>query len=343
MTAEFILDRLKVIEERELAPGETLLEAVAAASGPFVLRGLADSWGVVEKARGSDRDVTDYLRRFDGGVPVVASIGAPENRGRVFYNDDVSAMNFDKHDTQLAWVLEQLDAQTPGEPSSTVYMGSTAIDYCLPGFGDENSIDLTGVRPSIRIWLGNQHRVAAHYDVLENIAVVGAGRRRFILFPPEQLTNLYVGPIDYTPAGQPVSMVDFGQPDLERYPAFDEALEHAQGSVLEPGDAVYIPSMWWHHVEGLERLNILVNHWWYPGAPHMAAPLDAMMHAIISIRELPEPQRRAWRVFFEHYVFGADNEAVAGHIPEDRRGILGPIDADTARRVRALLRNKLNK
>jgi hypothetical protein len=343
VTADFVLDRIARIEERQLAPGETLLDAVAESTGPFVLRGLADSWGVVEQARTDDRHVTDYLRRFDGGVPVVATIGAPENRGRVFYNEDVSAMNFEKRDTQLAWVLEQLDDQKEDKPGSTVYMGSTAIDYCLPGFGEENSIDLAGVKPSVRIWLGNQHRVAAHYDVLENIAVVGAGRRRFILFPPEQLANLYVGPIDYTPAGQPVSMVDFERPDFEQFPAFEQALEHAQGQVLEPGDAVYIPSMWWHHVEGLERLNILVNHWWYAGAQHMGAPLDALMHAIISIRDLPEPQRRAWRVFFEHYVFSADHEAVAGHIPEDRRGILGPIDADTARRIRALLRNKLNK
>jgi hypothetical protein len=67
------------------------------------------------------------------------------------------------------------------------------------------------------------------------------------------------------------------------------------------------------------------------------------MHAILSIRELPPPQREAWRVFFDHYVFRAAPELVAGHLPEGRRGILGPIDADAARRIRMFLRNKLNK
>ncbi len=342
MTATRILDRLGAISEFELASGENMLDKVASATGPFVVRGLAASWGLVDKAGRSDRAVTDYLRRFASDVPVVASMGAPENLGRVFYSDDLSAMNFEKLETRLAWVLEQLDAQDTTETPPTIYMGSTEINYCLPDFDADNRLDLPGIQPTIRIWLGNQHRVAAHYDVLENIAVVGAGRRRFILFPPEQLPNLYVGPIDFTPAGQPVSMVDLEHPDKERFPRFEEAIAHGKQAVLEPGDAIFIPSMWWHHVEGLERLNILINHWWYPGPDYMGAPLDAMLYAILSIRELPAPQRAAWRCFFDHYVFKAD-ERKHDHIPADRRGILGELDENAARRIRMMLRNKLSK
>jgi hypothetical protein len=343
MTAKYILDRLQPIEELELAPGETLLDAVAAARGPFVLRGLASSWGLVGQSRSGDRAVTDYLRRFAADVPVHASMVPGEHKGRVFYRDDLGSLNFEQVETRLGTVLDQLDALTGAADDPTIYLGSTAIDYCMPGFAGENAIDLSGVRATVRLWLGTRHRVAAHYDVLQNIAVVGAGRRRFILFPPEQLPNLYVGPIDFTPAGQPVSMVDFERPEAERFPRFEEAVDHAHGAVLEPGDAIFIPSMWWHHVEGLDRINILVNHWWYPGPGYMGAPLDALMHAILSIRELPPLQREAWRVFFDHYVFAADRELVAGHLPEDRRGILGPIDEDAARRIRMFLRNKLNK
>ncbi|MFX7984900.1 cupin-like domain-containing protein, partial [Acinetobacter baumannii] len=88
---------------------------------------------------------------------------------------------------------------------------------------------------------------------------VAAGRRRFTVFPPEQLPNLYLGPLDPTPAGQPVSLVDFHQPDFERFPRFRDALAAGEAAELAPGDAVYIPSMWFHHVEGLAPVNLLIN------------------------------------------------------------------------------------
>jgi len=67
-----------------------------------------------------------------------------------------------------------------------------------------------------------------------------------------------------------------------------------------------------------------------------------MLHAILSIRELPAPQRNAWKTFFDHYIFDPD-EQLLEHIPEGRRGVLDPLDHDAARRIRMMLRNKLNK
>ena len=58
---------------------------------------------------------------------------------------------------------------------------------------------IEGVPP--RLWLGNAIKVATHYDQMENIGIVVTGRRRFTLFPPEQVANLYMGPIELTPAG----------------------------------------------------------------------------------------------------------------------------------------------
>src|SRR5206468_367295 len=83
--------------------------------------------------------------------------------------------------------------------------------------------------------------------------------RRFTLFPPEQLQNLYVGPLDFNPAGQAISLVDHAAPDLERFPRYAEALQHAQVAELEAGDAIFIPSMWWHAVEALAPFNALVK------------------------------------------------------------------------------------
>ena len=181
---------------------------------------------------------------------------AKETLDKAFAIDDFRAdvLNYLK-------LLDQLDGLMGADDDPTIYLGSTAIDYCLPGFASENQIDLGDVQATVRLWLGTRHRVAAHYDVLENIAVVGAGRRRFILLPPEQLPNLYVGPIDFTPAGQPVSMVDFEHPDPSRYPRFQAALDHARGTVLEPGLASYVPRLLWRAVDGVERKIIVVTEW----------------------------------------------------------------------------------
>ncbi len=77
---------------------------------------------------------------------------------------------------------------------------SEDIAELLPQFAAENRLALVrGVRP--RIWIGNRIRVAPHYDLKENVACCVAGRRRFTLFPPDQLANLYPGPFELTPGG----------------------------------------------------------------------------------------------------------------------------------------------
>ena len=65
-----------------------------------------------------------------------------------------------------------------------------------------------------------------------------------------------------TPAGQPVSLVDPAAPDLARFPRFVDAWARAQVAELGPGDAVLIPSLWWHAIDALDGVNVLVNYWW---------------------------------------------------------------------------------
>jgi hypothetical protein len=162
------------------------------------------------------------------------------------------------------------------------------------------------------------------------------------VFPPEQFRNLYIGPLENTPAGRAVSLVDFHDPDLAAFPRFAEALAHARIAELEPGDAIYIPSMWWHHVEGLEVFNVLVNYWWRDTPGFLGQPQDALNHAIWALRDLPQEERAFWRQLFDHYVFENPPE-VAEHIPEPARGILAPLTAETASRIRTFLLRTLNR
>lgn len=334
--------QLNQIREIDGVSADRVFEQVALQTEPVIFRGLVSDWPLVEKSRETVRDVRRFLLRYYRDAPVRAFVLDAEQRGRVFYTDDFSETNFKQIKTGLDWVLSQIDKRKDDADAPTVYMGSTEIDSCLPGLREQNSLPLGDKRATVRIWLGNRTTVAAHYDVLENIACVCAGRRRFTLFPPDQIANLYVGPIDRTPAGQAISLVDLNDPDLEKYPRFAEALEHAQSAELEAGDAIYIPGMWWHHVESLASLNILINHWWKDAPAFMGAPGDALLHAILCIRDLPEEQRQAWKVFFEHYIFDAGSQT-ADHIPVGRRGALGELDEEAAEKIRSMLGTRLNR
>ena len=319
-----------------------VFQQVVSQPEPLVLRGIASRWPLVEKARESSQDADRYLRGFYEGATVHAFISDSDIGGRIFYTDDLASHNFKRISTQMDWVLDRLQEYRDTGSATTLYMGSAPIDLCLPGFSADNSLPHAGIGATVRIWIGNRTTVAAHYDAMDNIACVCAGKRRFTLFPPDQLENLYVGPIDFTPAGQSVSLVDLDDPDLDRFPRFATALEHAQSAELYPGDAIYVPSMWWHHVKGLDDFNILINHWWRQCPAFMGAAYDALLHAILNIRDLPKSQRDAWRDAFDFYVFDNKEDNVR-HIPEDKRGVVGKLDANTAKTIRATLRNKLNR
>ena len=259
---------------------------------------------------------------FATDAPVTAYLTEPEHQGRYFYNDNMDGFNFKSAAAPLNQVLARLKAICAGEHEpQSIYVGSTVVDQWLPGFREVNDLGLAVANPLVSFWLGNQTRISAHYDFPDNIACVVAGHRRFTLFPPEQVDNLYVGPLEMTPSGQAISLVDFAHPDLQRFPKFATALEHARVVELAPGDAVFIPSMWWHHVESQSELNLLVNYWWCDSLPELGSPTGALLHAMLAIRDLPPHQRKAWANLFNHYVFEAD-ESTHGHIPEHARGCL---------------------
>ena len=174
--------------------------------------------------------------------------------------------------------------------------------------------------------------MATHFDLSDNFAVVALGKRRFTLFPPDAVADLYVGPLNVTLAGQPVSMVNPLAPDAELYPRFEAALERAQFAELEPGDALYIPTLWWHHVAASAPINILVNYW--HNDARRGGGFLALVHAMLAIRDQPVPQREAWRAWFDHFVFGADAPEAAEHLPPHAKGINGPAHPQRDEQIR---------
>ncbi len=335
-----------VRELHGIAPDAIPYAELLAAQTPAILRGVACDWPLIAAARESDAAAIDYLKRFDAGAPVVGFTGAPEIEGRFHYNADLTGFNFEGTRIGMTDFLERIRASLDAPSSASFYIGSTDLDRYLPGFRAENDLPLTdpmfahGVLASI--WIGTRTTAHAHHDMSHNLAVCAAGRRRFTLFPPDQIANLYPGPLEPTPGGQVISMVDFADPDFAAHPRFRDAMASAQVAELEPGDLLFYPALWWHHVEAIERFNILVNYWWNEAPAFLDTPQTTLLHAMLSLRDRSPAEKAAWKAMFDYYVFGQADRAAA-HLPAHAQGPLAPIDATSARRLRAQLINKLNR
>lgn len=314
---------------------------IVPAAKPVVLRGLVSHWPVVQAARQGDEALFDYLARFDRQEPVGTLIAPPEAGGRFFYNDDLSGFNFQGGRARLSKSFEFLLANREAERPATLAAQSISTSAHLPGFSAENASPLLAPDVEPLLWLGNRVIVAAHQDPYENLACVVAGRRRFTLFPPQAVADLYIGPFEKTPGGPPISMVSFDEPDLEKHPNFARAQEVAQVVELDPGDALYIPYLWWHHVRSLEPVNLLTNYWWASEPAGRGQAMDAFLHAVLALRALPAHQRTAWKSAFDHYVFG-DPDAATAHLPESVHGMLGELGEEDAQRIRRVLGQKLS-
>ncbi|WP_243455796.1 cupin-like domain-containing protein [Sphingosinicella sp. BN140058] len=330
-----------------IAPDAIPYDDLMTEQQPAILKGVAGDWPLVRRGQDSALAAITYIRRFQGQRPIVAYTGAAEIKGRFFYNEDVTGLNFQGARAPLGEVLARIEEHLDNPDAPSFYIGSTDLDLYLPGLRGENDLLLDNdmfVRnpPLASIWIGNRTIASAHYDMSNNLACCVVGRRRFTLFPPDQIANLYPGPLEPTPGGQVVSMVDFERPDFERHPLFAEALAAGEVAELEPGDVLFYPALWWHHVEALDRFNVLVNYWWNTSPSFMDTPQNTLLHALLSLRDRPAPEKEAWKSLFDYYVFGPA-ERPAAHLPEHARGNLGPMDDLKARRLRALLLNRLNR
>ncbi len=314
---------------------------VRAAGQPVILKGLVDHWPIVQAARQGDEALVAAISANAAAEPIGFSSLPPDAGGLFHYTADGSELNFRRHEAPLAAFLQFLLGENREDAPRTLAAQGIPLPRFLPGFTQSHPLPLLPADVMGRMWIGNRACVATHGDDLENVACVVAGRRRFTLFPPDQISNLYLGPFELTPGGTPISMVHLTDPDLDRYPRFAQALEAAVYADLEPGDALYVPYQWYHHVQAFETINILVNYWWSPARSDLASPWDALLHAIIALRELPADQRSAWRELFDWYAFKQHGDP-GEHLPPAIRGVLGTLSGTQIAELRDDLRANLD-
>jgi hypothetical protein len=88
-----------------------------------------------------------------------------------------------------------------------------------------------------------------HVDLMSTHAWIAhfEGTKKFVLYPPNQAENLYLG------------AVDPDRPDLETYPLFRSATGRRE-AYLEPGEIIFVPANWWHQVTSIGKtLSIVCN------------------------------------------------------------------------------------
>lgn len=311
------------IEEWESPTRDVFRDEIHPTGQPAILRRLVNHWPVIQQE--SDDAWRSYLSELSQEKPVQCFTGDRAMGGFFTFTEDLRQFNFDRRKKTLRQILQLLtDEPVPGQ--EYLYAGAVNVPEHLPDFAHEHSNPFQVTEKQLTsIWIGNRTRIPAHWDLPSNIACVARGRRRFTLFPITQVPNLYIGPLDITIAGQPSSLVDPRSPDRERFPLFEHAEKSALVAELEPGDAIYIPSLWLHHVESLSDIGMLVNFWWRDGVGEQQfSPMLSLMHALLSIPELPDHERESWKALFEYFVFRTSGSPL-DHLPPDRQGVQGSL------------------
>ena len=180
---------------------------------------LARDWTLGAEGLESDQEARRYITSFDNGRPIDSSLWRPRGARPAYYRGDFGALNFTVRRDRLDTVLAEIEAHLERRAGADVLHRVAAVDPPA-GFRAERrsgSRRTASIRPR-RIWIGNRTIASCHYDAPNNIACVAVGRRRFTLSPPDQIFNLYPGPLDPTPGGQAVSTRRFLEPRFRPFP-----------------------------------------------------------------------------------------------------------------------------
>jgi hypothetical protein len=223
--------RLNNIERRTGLSRESFWEEHLKPLKPVVFTDFMDSWPAKEKW------TIDFFKKEYGHLVVPVYSANSSNPGKkymvadryIFFKEYLEIL--EKEPTDLRMFLYNIFRHAPELCND--YRKPTIMD----GFIDSFPYLFFG---------GKNSSVALHYDIdLSHVFLSQFhGRKRVVLFEPQQSRNIYQHP--FTVA----SYIDVNNPDYDQFPA----LKNVNGyeCILNPGETLFMPSGYWHFIEYLD-------------------------------------------------------------------------------------------
>lgn len=194
--------------------------------------------------------------------------------GRSYNSGNRVTMEFSEYLNYLSISIEEeakeeFDERMTEQVVSVAYLAQNELfeevqnDVPIPHFCSDGSFDVgEGKLYHSMLWLGPRNTLSPlHFDPLDNLLMQIVGRKRVFLYPNDRDNNSgswhYAG---FDGNQYNTSPVDPSNPNYLEYPSF-QAAPTPYECVIEPGDVLFIPAKWWHHVRSLSW-SASANVWW---------------------------------------------------------------------------------
>lgn len=223
---------------------------------PAILRG-------VDIGSCQNKWTSEYLSKCVGSKPVKIHVSETGQMNFLTKNFQYKTLPFDQlikrsssveHEEYFlsnteVYYLRSLGNDSRGREIANIdqHYPELSKDFKVPEFVDPSTIFSTVLRVAskgVQLW--------THYDVLDNLLVQVTGRKRAVLYSPEDLPYLYM-------EGDKSQVIDIDQPNLSCFPEFVKVTSYEH--IMEPGDILFIPSLWLHNMTSLD-FSVAVNVFW---------------------------------------------------------------------------------